>query len=71
MNLLRRRGLFEKKTRKFSQKIEILQNWFLGVLKPADGESGSEKFLQCLIEGPDEKTLHTQFQGQRSKLQYS
>ena len=29
----------------------MAQNWFLGVLKPAEHEFGNEKFLLCRIEG--------------------
>ena len=29
----------------------MAQNWYLGVLKPAEHEFGNEKFLRCRIEG--------------------
>ena len=29
----------------------MAQNWFLGVLKPAEHEFGNEKFLRCRFEG--------------------
>ena len=29
----------------------MAQNWFLGVLKPAEHELDNEKFLGCRIEG--------------------
>ena len=40
----------KKKPENFTKNIKMGQNWFSGVLKPAEHELGNEKFLRCKIE---------------------